>query len=179
MSRVGKEPVPVTSGATVTITNGVVSVKGKNGELTYTLLAGINAEVKDGNVHVTRASDDRKLRGFHGLTRTLIKNMIEGVVTGYSKGLEIEGVGFKSALQGQRLILSLGFASPKPYDIPNGVKVTVDTTGTKIGIAGPDKQLVGRVAADIRAYFPAEPYKGKGIKYAGEKIRRKEGKTVA
>jgi len=179
MSRIGKEPVPVTAGATVAIANGVVTVKGKNGELTYTLPKGIVAEVKDNFVNVTRTSEARDVRGFHGLARTLIKNMIEGVITGYTKGLEIEGVGFKSALQGQRIMLSLGFASAKAYEIPDGVKLTVDNTGTKISITSPDKQLVGRVAADIRSFYPAEPYKGKGIRYTGEKVRRKEGKTVA
>ena len=179
MSRIGKEPVPITAGATVTVATGVVTVKGKNGELKYTLPRGIVAEVKGNEVVVTRTSEDRVVRGFHGLVRTLIKNMIEGVVTGYTKGLEIEGVGFKAAVQGQTVILSLGFASPKEYEIPSGVKITAEANGLRLTITGPSKELVGRVAADIRAYFPAEPYKGKGIKYAGEKIRRKEGKTVA
>ena len=179
MSRVGKEPVPITSGATVAIADGVVTVKGKNGELTYKLPRGIVTEIKDGHVVVTRTSDERDVRGFHGLVRTLIKNMIEGVVTGYTKSLEIEGVGFKAAVQGQTVVLSLGFASPKKYAIPDGVKVTGEQNGLKLTVTGPSKELVGRVAADIRAYFPAEPYKGKGIRYSGEKIRRKEGKTVA
>ena len=179
MSRIGKEPVPITAGATVAVADGVVTVKGKNGELKYALPRGIVAEVKGSQVVVTRTCDDRDVRGFHGLVRTLIKNMIEGVVTGYTKGLEIDGVGFKAAVQGQKVVLSLGFASPKEYKVPDGIKITGDQAGLKLTITGPSKELVGRVAADIRAYFPAEPYKGKGIKYAGEKIRRKEGKTVA
>ena len=179
MSRIGKEPVPITAGATVAVEKGVVTVKGKNGELSYTLPAGIAAEVKDGHVVVTRTSEDRKVRGFHGLARTLVKNMIEGVLNGYTRSLEIEGVGFKAAVQGSKVILSLGFASAKEYEIPAGVKMTAEQNGLKLTVTGASKELVGRVAADIRAYFPAEPYKGKGIKYSGEKIRRKEGKTVA
>lgn len=180
MSRIGKEPVPVTAGVTVTVAGATVTVKGKQGELGYTLPQGISAEVKDGKVNVLCANpEDHTIHSCHGLARTLIANMIEGVLNGYTKSLEIEGVGFKAAVQGTNLSLSLGFASPKIYAIPSGIKVTADNTGTKLTVTGCSKELVGRVAADIRSYYPAEPYKGKGVKYAGEKIRRKEGKTVA
>ena len=177
MSRIGIIPVAIPAGVTVEVKDGAVVVKGKLGELSYTPHAGITAEVKDGHVVVTRKDDSFK--NFHGLARTLISNMITGVVSGYTKSLEIEGVGFKAAVQGQKVILTLGFANPKEYSVPAGASVAVDATGLKLTVTGTSKELVGRVAADIRAYYPAEPYKGKGIKYAGEKIRRKEGKTVA
>lgn len=178
MSRIGKTPVEIKAGVTVTINGNVVAVKGKLGELSYTLPEGITAEVKENQVIVTRASDIRQHKSFHGLARTLINNMIVGVTDGYKKTLDIEGVGFKAVIAGSTLSLSLGFASPKDYLIPAGVKVT-EQGGVKIIVEGIDKQLVGRVAADIRSYYPAEPYKGKGIRYTDEKIRRKEGKTVA
>jgi large subunit ribosomal protein L6 len=178
MSRIGKQPIQIPAGVTAAIKDGVVTVKGKLGELAYTLPRGIAAAVEDGKVVVTRGSDERDVRAFHGLARTLVANMVLGVATGYGKNLEIEGVGFKAAVSGQKVSLALGFASPKEYNVPAGVKVT-EQGGTKLAIAGIDKQLVGRVAADIRAYYPAEPYKGKGIRYTGEKVRRKEGKTVA
>lgn len=178
MSRIGKTPVEIKAGVTLAINDGVVTVKGKLGELSYTLPEGIAAEVKDNQVIVTRASDIRQHKSFHGLARTLINNMIVGVTDGYKKTLDIEGVGFKAVIAGSTLSLSLGFASPKDYTIPAGVKVT-EQGGVKITVEGIDKQLVGRVAADIRSYYPAEPYKGKGIRYTDEKIRRKEGKTVA
>lgn len=178
MSRIGKTPVEIKAGVTVTINGNVVAVKGKLGELSYTLPEGITAEVKENQVIVTRASDNRQHKSFHGLARTLINNMIVGVTDGYKKTLDIEGVGFKAVIAGSTLSLSLGFASPKDYSIPAGVMVT-EQGGVKIIVEGIDKQLVGRVAADIRSYYPAEPYKGKGIRYTDEKIRRKEGKTVA
>ncbi|MCL1856184.1 MAG: 50S ribosomal protein L6 [Kiritimatiellaeota bacterium] len=180
MSRIGKEPVAIAAGVTVAVEGNVVTAKGKQGELAYALPNGISAEVKDGHVNVLCSNPaDHAIHSCHGLARTLIANMVKGVADGYAKGLEIEGVGFKAAVQGDKLSLSLGFANAKIYAIPAGVKVTADNTGTKLTVAGPSKELVGRVAADIRSYFPAEPYKGKGVKYAGEKIRRKEGKTVA
>ncbi len=178
MSRIGKQPVVVPPGVTVTVDAGVVSVSGKLGALSYTLPRGIAVEVSGDRLLVTRSGDARLVRAFHGLARTLIHNMAVGVSTGYSKALEIEGVGFKAAVSGQKVSLSLGFASPKEYQVPEGVKVA-EQGGTKLSVSGIDKQMVGRVAAEIRSYYPAEPYKGKGIRYAGEQIRRKEGKTVA
>ena len=179
MSRIGKVPVPVPAGVTVKVENGVVSVQGKLGTLTFKLPRGITAKVDGPKVVVDRTSDDRVVHGCHGLVRTLVRNMIQGVQTYYEKDLEIEGVGFKAAVSGQKVSLSLGYASPKVYNVPAGVKVAADADGLRINVKGCDKQLVGMVAAEIRSYFPAEPYKGKGIKYKGEKIRRKEGKTVA
>ena len=163
----------------MTVDGSQVTVKGKQGELTRTFHAGIGIKVEGDQVIVTRADDSRMQKSCHGLTRTLISNMIQGVSQGYKKGLNIEGTGFKAELKGKVLSLSLGFASPKEYKIPEGLKITVDPSGANVTVEGPSKELVGEAAARIRNYYPAEPYKGKGIKYAGEKIRRKQGKTVA
>ena len=179
MSRIGKQPVAIPAGVTVTVDGSQVTVKGKQGELTRTFHAGIGIKVEGDQVIVTRADDSRMQKSCHGLTRTLISNMIQGVSQGYKKGLNIEGTGFKAELKGKVLSLSLGFASPKEYKIPEGLKITVDPSGANVTVEGPSKELVGEAAARIRNYYPAEPYKGKGIKYAGEKIRRKQGKTVA
>ncbi|HPS08691.1 MAG TPA: 50S ribosomal protein L6 [Kiritimatiellia bacterium] len=179
MSRIGKQPVAIPAGVTVTAKDNAVTVKGKLGELSRTFQSGITVKVEDGKVLVSRADDTRLQKSCHGLSRTLVKNMIEGVVNGYKKALSIEGTGFKAVLQGKKLSLSLGFASPKDYLIPDGIKITVDPTGLNVTIEGIDKELVGEAAARIRSYYPAEPYKGKGIKYVGEQIRRKQGKTVA
>lgn len=179
MSRIGKQPVAIPAGVTVTVSaNNNVVVKGKLGELNRVIPAGITVEVVGNEVLVTRRDDSRQQRGFHGLSRTLIKNMIEGVANGYKKELSIEGTGFKSQVQGQKLMLWLGFASPKEYDIPSGITVT-EKQGVRVTVEGINKELVGEAAARIRGYYPAEPYKGKGIKYVGEQIRRKQGKTVA
>ncbi len=179
MSRIGKQPIAVPAGVTVTAAGNRVCVKGKLGELSREFQPGITVTAENGQVRVARADDSRLLKSCHGLSRTLVKNMIEGVASGYKKALNIEGTGFKAALQGKTLSLSLGFASPKAYAIPEGIKVTVDAAGLNLTVEGIDKQLVGEAAARIRSYYPAEPYKGKGIKYAGEQIRRKQGKTVA
>ena len=179
MSRIGKQPVAIPAGVTVTANGNQVSVKGKLGELSRIFQSGIAATVENGMVLVARADDTRMQKSCHGLSRTLVKNMVEGVTTGYKKALNIQGTGFKAVLQGTKLSLSLGFASPKDYPIPAGIKVTVDPTGVNLTIEGIDKELVGQAAARIRSYYPAEPYKGKGIKYVGEQIRRKQGKTVA
>jgi len=178
MSRVGMQPVAIPGGVTVTVDGPVVTAKGQKGELSITVSEGIAVTIEGAEAVVTRADDDRKLRSLHGLTRSLIANMVEGVEKGFRRELEIEGVGFRGAIQGNTLSLSLGFASPKEYTIPDGVSVT-EQGGTKLVVEGADKQLVGTVAARIRSYYPAEPYKGKGVKYAGEQIRRKVGKTVA
>lgn len=178
MSRIGQKPVDIISGVTVTVDGGVVKVKGKEGELSRQLPPMIEASVADGKVVVKRTAETREARSYHGMSRTLISNMIAGVAKGYSREMEIQGVGFKAILKGQKLSLSLGFASPVDYEIPAGVKVT-EEGGVKMVVRGPDKQLVGDTAARIRAFFPAEPYKGKGIRYKDERVRRKVGKTVA
>ena len=177
MSRIGKEPVKIAEGVTVSVDGQNVTVKGKLGELSYTMQDGITAKVEDGNVVVERKDDS--VSNFHGLARALINNMVVGVSAGYKKQLVIEGTGFKAALQGKVLSLSLGFASPKLFDIPEGITVTVENDGLQVTVKGIRKEQVGEAAARIRAYYPAEPYKGKGIKYVGERIRRKQGKKVA
>lgn len=179
MSRIGKNPIQVPAGVTLTIQGQDVTAKGSLGELSYSMPAGISASLADGILTVTRASDSREHKAFHGLTRALIQNMVIGVSKGYSRSLDIEGVGFKAESKGTSIFLSLGFANAKEYKIPAGAKVTIQNQGLRILVESIDKQLVGRVAADIRSYYPAEPYKGKGIRYTDEKIRRKEGKTVA
>lgn len=178
MSRIGKEPVKLEDGVTATISGQKVTVKGKLGELSYTMHEGITAKVEDGKILVACA-DDALLGNFHGLARALINNMVIGVSQGYTKQLSIEGTGFKAVLKGQELALSLGFASPKIFVIPAGIKCTVENDGLQVTITGIDKDVVGESAARIRSYYPAEPYKGKGIKYVGEHIRRKQGKKVA
>lgn len=178
MSRIGKEPVKIVEGVTATVDAQTVTVKGKLGELSYTMHDGITAKVEDGNIIVSCA-DDKKLGNFHGLARALIHNMVVGVSSGYTKKLSIEGTGFKAVLKGAELALSLGFASPKIYAIPEGIKVTVENDGLQVTVTGIDKDKVGEAAARIRSFYPAEPYKGKGIKYVGERIRRKQGKKVA
>ena len=178
MSRIGKEPVKVVEGVTVSVAGQTVTVKGKLGELAYTMHDGITAKVEDGSVKV-ECADGASLGNFHGLARALIHNMIVGVSQGYTKQLSIEGTGFKAVLKGDELALSLGFASPKIYKVPAGVKATVENDGLQVTLVGADKQVVGEAAARIRAFYPAEPYKGKGIKYVGEHIRRKQGKKVA
>jgi large subunit ribosomal protein L6 len=176
MSRIGKLPVAITAGVTVTVVGADVSVKGPNGELAWSLPAGISAAVEGDEVVVKRDSD--RVKNFHGLSRSLIANMIEGCAKGYTKQLEIHGVGFRAAVTGQMLSLSLGFASPKEYKIPEDITIVV-AKNTDLTVTGADKQKVGEAAARIRSYYPAEPYKGKGVRYKGEQVRRKEGKTVS
>jgi large subunit ribosomal protein L6 len=178
MSRVGKKQIDVPSGVEVSISGDTVSVTGPQGELSLDLPEAIRAEVEGNVVTVTRADETRENRSFHGLYRSLIANMIEGVDKGFSRALRIEGVGYRAELRGSTLVLSLGFSSPIEFPVPDTVTVTVDSQ-TSIKVSGADKQQVGQVAARIRAFSPAEPYKGKGVSYVGERVRRKVGKTVA
>ena len=177
MSRVGKKTITVPAGVTVTINGADVTVKGAKGELKWTMPAGISAAQEGDVLTVSRASEDRQVRALHGTSRSLIANMIEGVSKGFEKKLEIVGVGFKAAVKGQALDLALGKSHPILHPIPAGVTVTV-TDNTKVKVEGIDKQIVGQFAAEVRGYYPPEPYKGKGIHYVGEYIRRKEGKSV-
>jgi large subunit ribosomal protein L6 len=178
VSRIGEQVIEVPKGVTVTVDGQKVSVKGPLGELSLSMMAGMKAGLQDGKVAVVREGDTWERKSGHGLTRTLIRNMIDGVSKGFSKELEIQGVGFKGEARGQKLVLSLGFSRPVEYDIPQGIKVTVDQ-GIALKVTGVDKAKVGDVAARIRAFYRAEPYKGKGIRYKGEYVRRKVGKTVA
>lgn len=178
MSRIGKKPIEVPAKVKVNVgSEGAVTVEGPKGKLSWTLPKAVRAKVEGTTLAVERDGDNRQARALHGLSRALLANMVEGVNEGFKKNLEIQGVGFKAAVQGDKLNLSLGKSHPILFNIPKEVKVTV-TENTKIAIEGIDKHIVGQTAADIRAYYPPEPYKGKGIRYAGEQVRRKEGKTV-
>lgn len=178
MSRIGKKPVPLPAKVSVKVSpSGEIAVEGPKGRLEWKLPAGIQAKVSDNSLECTRQAETRQARALHGLSRALIANMVLGVSEGFKKELEIQGVGFKAAVQGQNLNLSLGKSHPILFNIPKDIKITV-TDNTRITIEGIDKHKVGQVAADIRAFYPPEPYKGKGVRYAGEQIRRKEGKTV-
>jgi large subunit ribosomal protein L6 len=152
-------------------------VEGPKGKLNWQLPRNISAKIDNNRITLARAAETRSVKALHGLSRSLVHNMVQGVSEGFSKQLEIEGVGFKAAVQGSTLNLSLGFSHPILFPIPKDIKITV-TDATKINIQGVDKKLVGQVAADIRRFYPPEPYKGKGVRYAGEQVRRKEGKTV-
>ncbi|MEP6671629.1 MAG: 50S ribosomal protein L6 [Chthoniobacter sp.] len=178
MSRIGKKIIELPAKVKVTISGeGAVSAEGPKGKLEWTLPKQIKGRVDGTTVHIERTSDDRKVRALHGLSRALVNNIVTGVSTGFTKDLEIQGVGFKAAVKGPILDLNLGFSHDVHFPIPQGIKITV-AENTKIKVEGIDRQLVGQVAADIRAYYPPEPYKGKGVRYAGEQIQRKEGKTV-
>jgi large subunit ribosomal protein L6 len=178
MSRIGKLPVPVPSGVEVTLDDRHVTVKGPKGTLSHTVAAPITvARDEDGAVTVTRPDDERESRSLHGLTRTLIANMVTGVTQGYEKKLEIVGVGYRVLSKGpNQLEFQLGYSHPIVFDAPEGITFTVEGP-TKFGVAGIDKQLVGEVAANIRKLRKPEPYKGKGVRYAGEVVRRKVGKA--
>ncbi|MBP3888706.1 MAG: 50S ribosomal protein L6 [Cellulosilyticum sp.] len=176
MSRIGKQPIAVPAGVTVTINAGnEVIVKGPKGTLTQTFDSAMNIALEENNVVVTRPNDLKRNRALHGLTRTLIANMIEGVTNGFTKVLEINGVGYRAQKSGKKLTLSLGYSHPVEMEDPEGLTSTVE--GNKITVAGIDKAAVGQYAAEIRDKRRPEPYKGKGIKYIDEVIRRKEGKT--
>ncbi|WP_125153934.1 50S ribosomal protein L6 [Clostridium rectalis] len=177
MSRIGKLPVAIPNGVTVTATpDNVVTVKGPKGQLTRTMHSKINIAIEDNSIVVTRNDDHKQSRALHGLTRALINNMVIGVTEGYQKTLELVGVGYRAQLQGKKLVLNLGFSHPVEIDAVEGVDYQLDGAN-KIIVKGIDKELVGRVAANIRTWRKPEPYKGKGIKYDNEIIRRKEGKT--
>lgn len=177
MSRIGKQPVSIPPKVKVEIKDFFVAVEGPKGKLGQRIPSRISAVVEKNNVVIGRRGDDAQAKALHGLTRALINNMVKGVSEGYVKKLEIHGVGFKAAIKGKQLDLALGFSHQILYDIPEQIKVTVEDN-TKLTIEGPSKQIVGQVAAEIRSYYPPEPYKGKGVRYAGEHIVRKEGKTV-
>jgi large subunit ribosomal protein L6 len=176
MSRIGKKPIPVPKGVTVTVEGNVVRVKGPKGELERTLHPAITAAQEDGTVVVARPSDEPEHRALHGLSRTLIANMIEGVTKGFQKTLEITGVGYKAEPRPYGLQLALGFSHPVQFRAPTGIKLSAPNPTTVV-VEGANKEIVGQVAAELRNLRPPEPYKGKGIKYAGEQIRRKAGKA--
>jgi large subunit ribosomal protein L6 len=176
MSRIGRAPITIPSGVTVTIDGSRISVKGPKGELERSLPSAMTVSQEDGTITVTRPSDESEHRALHGLTRTLVANMIEGVTTGYMKRLEITGVGYKAEVRPYGLQLALGYSHQIEYKAPPGIKLSAPQP-TQVVIEGPSKELVGQVAAEIRGLRPPEPYKGKGIRYAGEQVRRKAGKA--
>src|ERR1700760_351927 len=177
MSRIGKQPIALPPKVKVEVKGQKVSVEGPKGKLHFDLPHHTSLKVEGGKVLVSRKGDDAQAKALHGLSRALINNMVKGVSEGFVKKLEIQGVGFKAAVQGKVVNLNLGYSHPLLYPIPAQIKVTVEEN-TKLTIEGPDKATVGRVAAEIRSFYPPEPYKGKGVRYADEKVIRKEGKTV-
>jgi large subunit ribosomal protein L6 len=177
MSRIGKLPVAVPPKVKVEIKGQKIFVEGPKGKLDFELPRRTSARVDGGNVLVSREGEDAEAKALHGLSRAIINNMVKGVSDGFVKKLEIQGVGFKAAVQGKNVNLVLGYSHPVNYAIPDQITVTV-LENTKLTIEGPSKQLVGQVAAELRSYYPPEPYKGKGVRYTDEKVTRKEGKTV-
>ena len=176
MSRIGRLPIEIPTGVDVTVTGSAVTVKGPKGELALTVASPIEVKIEDGQLLVTRPDDERESRSLHGLTRTLIANQIIGVTTGYSKGLEIVGTGYRVQAKGGSLEFALGFSHSITVDPPAGISFTVEGNN-KLAVHGIDKQAVGEVAANIRKLRKPEPYKGKGVRYAGEVVRRKAGKS--
>ena len=177
MSRIGLQPIPVPDKVKITVNGPLVNIEGPRGKLKHTLPSGIEAALDGKILNVTKSGTTRQHKALHGLSRSLLANFVQGANEGFQKKLEIQGVGFKAALNGKILNLNLGFSHPINYSVPDDIKVTV-TDNTNILVEGADKQKVGAVAADIRAYYPPEPYKGKGVRYSGEQIIRKEGKTA-
>lgn len=177
MSRIGKIPVIVPPKVKVKVENGKVFVEGPKGKLDFQLPRRTSAALEGDKILVSRQGDDAEAKSLHGLTRAILNNMVKGVTDGFVKKLEIQGVGFKAAVQGKNVNLSLGYSHPVNYPIPDQIKVTVEEN-TKLTIEGPSKEMVGQVAAELRSFYPPEPYKGKGVRYSDEKVERKEGKTV-
>lgn len=177
MSRIGRMPVVVPQGVDVEIKGSHVRVKGPKGELKHTFPAAMNISLEDGQIVVTRPSDERQHRSLHGMTRAIINNMVTGVSSGYEKVLEVNGVGYRAELSGKNLVLHVGYSHPVTIEPPEGISFDVDQRTRQVKVMGYDKQAVGQVAANIREVRPPEPYKGKGIKYLNERIRRKAGKA--
>jgi large subunit ribosomal protein L6 len=178
MSRIGKRPVPLPKGVTASVSGNTISVKGPKGELSRALHPELGVRLEGGEVLVTRPTDSSWHRSLHGLSRTLVANMVEGVTKGYEKQLEIVGVGYRAETKPYGVNLVVGFSHPVEFRAPEGIRITAEQP-TVVKVAGSDKELVGQLAAEIRAIRPPEPYKGKGIRYAGEQVRRKAGKTGA
>ena len=177
MSRIGKKPVAIPAGVKISRDKSTIKVQGPKGLLSIEIPYGVEVSINDGTIEVKTASDTRKGKAYHGLVRTLVANMVMGVTVGFQKGLELSGIGYRAEKSGDTLRLVLGFSSPLEYRIPQGIDVKIDKQ-VNVLISGIDKQLVGRVAAEIRDLKKPEPYKGKGIRYVGEKVRRKVGKSV-
>ena len=179
MSRIGKQPVPIPDKVKVDVQDHSILVEGPKGKVSKTFADVVKLSVNDKHqIIVTPLGESRFAKAMYGTARSVINGMVKGVTAGFSKDLEIQGVGFKATLKGKQLDLTLGFSHPILFDIPEGIKVTV-TDNTKLKVEGADKQMVGAVTAEIRSFYPPEPYKGKGVRIVGERVRRKEGKTVA
>ena len=178
MSRIGKQPVSIPDKVKITVTGDIVLVEGPKGKVQKSFAPVVKVTVAEKKVTFAPTDDSRFAKAMYGTARSVVAGMVKGVTDGYSKDLEIQGVGFKAALKGKQLDLALGYSHPILMVIPEGIKVTV-VDGTKLKVEGADKQLVGAVTAEIRGYYPPEPYKGKGVRIVGERVRRKEGKTVA
>lgn len=179
MSRIGKTPIPVPKGAEVHVGNGVVQVKGPKGQLLVRLVPGITAKVDDGVLTLDRDGDERQTRANHGLCRALLANAVTGVTEGWTKELEIIGIGYRVEKKDKSVVFSLGYSHTIDFPEPDGITIDVDPKANKVKVSGIDRQKVGQVAAEIRALRPPEPYKGKGIRYVGEHVRRKAGKQGA
>jgi large subunit ribosomal protein L6 len=177
MSRIGKQPIAIPPKVKVEVKGHQVFVEGPKGKLNWELPKRTSLKVEGGKVVVSREGEGAEAKALHGLSRALVNNMVRGVSEGFVKKLEIQGVGFKAAVQGSNVTLTLGYSHPIVYPIPAQVKVTVEEN-TKLTIEGPDRQAVGQVAAELRSFYPPEPYKGKGVRYSDERVQRKEGKTV-
>ena len=177
MSRIGKQPIAIPPKVKVEVKGQQVFVEGPKGKLNWEMPRRTSAKVENGKVLVAREGDDAQAKALHGLSRALLNNMVRGVSEGFVKRLLIQGVGFKAAVQGQTVNMVLGYSHPIVFPIPDQIKVTVEEN-TKITVEGPDRQVVGQVASELRSFYPPEPYKGKGIRYSDERVIRKEGKTV-
>ena len=179
MSRIGKLPIVVPKGVDVAIAGEVITVKGPKGQLQVKLLHGISAAVEDGSINVTRANEERETRSFHGLVRALLANAATGVSEGWSKELEIVGIGYRAESQGKSVVFNLGYSHPIDFAVPDGIEIDVEAKTNKITVKGIDRQQVGQIAAEIRGLRPPEPYKGKGVRYSDERVRTKAGKQGA
>jgi large subunit ribosomal protein L6 len=177
MSRIGKKPIDIPTGVTVSVADRLITVKGPKGELSHTCAGNLAVAIEDSKVVVTRATESQSDRALHGLLRSLLSNMVTGVSQGFTRVLEIKGVGYRSQAKGDKLGFTLGYSHPIEFDLPTGIAATVDDKQTTITLTGIDKQLLGQVAAKLRELRPPDAYKGKGIRYAGERIKLKAGKT--
>jgi len=179
MSRIGRKPIPIPSGVDVTVAEGEVRVKGPKGALTVTIQPGVSVAVDDGRIVLTRSSDDRQFRAFHGLNRALLANATTGVSEGWTKQLDIVGIGYRAEKRGNAVVFNLGHSEPIEFPVPDGIEIDVDAKSNRVTVSGIDRQRVGQVAAEIRGLRPPEPYKGKGVRYADERVRTKAGKQGA
>lgn len=179
MSRIGKMPIPLPKGVDVTIGDELVTVKGPKGQLEVKLVPGVTTSVDDGTLVVERADDEHQTRSYHGLVRSLLANAATGVSEGWSKSLEIVGIGYRAESKGRTVAFSLGYSHPIDFQVPDGIEIEIDAKANVVTVKGADRQQVGQIAAEIRSLRPPEPYKGKGIRYVGERVRTKAGKQGA